>query len=1587
MGGLPVTAVARRTSVYTKDLPTRITVAGNPNVLMAFDAYGPIQTDEYIDVPQGLPIPSGTSLPIWSKALPAEENLKAVKRRGQLQRSYDPSLLGVLINSDQKTLSLDLSQAHTKRFSAPNTSGMVAAPTSGVGSADFGVTTYNYDNLGRIKEQKGDRDGFSAVETRTYMPGLPLLQETTKPPLVGPGGPYLPNPNDPSIVAGKTFTWDNPHVQVGPSSVKDKIDGRTETFHYDSLGRATSHTDVLGVTTTTEYDSWGRKSKVLRQAKGLVGQSSIETHYDDVNGRWKDDCITADGKTLRTRTEMDAFGRITKITTYDAGGVKATEQTFEYDGFGQKKSQSPVLTRNQQSWGNESWSYDSRGRLQEHWDAKRNILQKVIVQPVWTSIQGVTGVWTTTQDDRGYQRSEAVDLLGQKRAVIDQASQLSEYFYDQDGHLLQTIQGTGASAQQRSYTYNAMGWLTSRTEPEEGTTRYDRQFNMFGTPLGVDQYGRGGGSIRNSVTTTLDRYLRPITTTVGGPEGTVSRSYRYLPDPNDTRLLRGVSETSNLLGLPVTSLSESYEYDDLSRLISKTVSDGSSSGSFSVSRRLDASGRVTSLTYPSGGGKAAATMTTTFDALFRPAEVKLDGALRGFMAYDQTDATAVTSILTLGNGATTLSKMNQGELVLTQHATLGGVIETNAMTWSPGGLMLSRGRDSFGYDALQRLNESHVYGVYGELVDQWYAYDAFGNRTQSNFFYTPGGGGSVQPAELRAWRANYPNANDLPPVLTALGVGAPAAAAVIGTYDSGVLLDSLGRQTRIYTTPGDTNSLTTWIYDPSGRVVKENGTSYLLDIEGLRFRRAKPDGSVQYTVYGFGREPLAQFEVPAPSSSPSLATTKSTRAGRGRGGVTPTMLPVDGGGGGSNGPAGAYITQPSGAITIAPGTTVNFVGATDFGSSFTWTFGDGGTATGLTASHQFLTVGSFTVAFRASASGYVASTASVVVTVMNLPSITSFTASPGSILTGQSTTLSWVSSGASSLSINQGVGAVGATGSTVVSPTVTTTYILTATNAAGSVSATVTVGVSIPPPPAISSFTATPARIAIGQSTTLAWSVTNAVTITISGIGPVAGSSVVVSPISTTTYTLTATNSSGTASTSITVVVVTQLPTITDFFADPYTISPGGSTTLKWYVSQADSLSVNGTPVVGNSMGAAPANTTTYTLMATNLLGSVTAAVTVGVGVPGGLVWKKFIVYGFGQELAEEAPGMGTTFIQSDFVGSPSVMTDPGGTVIGRSKNLPFGERMASWGGRTIRRYTNHEDDPDSGAIYMQAREYLPAYGKFAQVDPAYDQTKDDPESWNLYNYVTNNPVTKTDPDGRMAALPLDDSSHSSSFTYVSLGDMLWVMSVPEAESLWYGLEQRAMFTFSDAKPNDSTGNGLEKKTPSVKTDQNDGAQTNTGTNPPPPRPPGIRVGSTDSNVTAEDLKQVTDAVKLLSDSPLTRGEKAVLKHMKSVNVFTGEERSAMDLSTGTFNFNVSDFRGQSVAWTASEVAHDSFHQFRQDTGAYQGTGVFEERLATKFQLEVGGRIGLEQRYIQHLNDYINSADAILNRIAEPAHQ
>ena len=144
-----------------------------------------------------------------------------------------------------------------------------------------------------------------------------------------------------------------------------------------------------------------------------------------------------------------------------------------------------------------------------------------------------------------------------------------------------------------------------------------------------------------------------------------------------------------------------------------------------------------------------------------------------------------------------------------------------------------------------------------------------------------------------------------------------------------------------------------------------------------------------------------------------------------------------------------------------------------------------------------------------------------------------FSASPATITSGNSSTLSWSGiTGATSYSINQGVGTV--TGSSKsVSPTVTTTYTLTATNAGGSCTkqATVTVNAA-----ASCTVSASPTSITSGQSTTLSWSGTGVNNYKIDGTA-VTGTSKSYSPTATKTYTLTGHNSSGTQICSDTVQV------------------------------------------------------------------------------------------------------------------------------------------------------------------------------------------------------------------------------------------------------------------------------------------------------------------------------------------------------------------------------------------------------------------------------------------------------------------
>lgn len=79
------------------------------------------------------------------------------------------------------------------------------------------------------------------------------------------------------------------------------------------------------------------------------------------------------------------------------------------------------------------------------------------------------------------------------------------------------------------------------------------------------------------------------------------------------------------------------------------------------------------------------------------------------------------------------------------------------------------------------------------------------------------------------------------------------------------------------------------------------------------------------------------------------------------------------------------------------------------------------------------------------------------------PVINSFTASPTSIIPGQSATLRWDVTGCTNVTIDQSIGTVGLGGTRLVSPSKSTTYTLTATNEIGTSAATVQIVVGESP--------------------------------------------------------------------------------------------------------------------------------------------------------------------------------------------------------------------------------------------------------------------------------------------------------------------------------------------------------------------------------------------------------------------------------------------------------------------------------------------------------------------------------------------
>jgi RHS repeat-associated protein len=132
------------------------------------------------------------------------------------------------------------------------------------------------------------------------------------------------------------------------------------------------------------------------------------------------------------------------------------------------------------------------------------------------------------------------------------------------------------------------------------------------------------------------------------------------------------------------------------------------------------------------------------------------------------------------------------------------------------------------------------------------------------------------------------------------------------------------------------------------------------------------------------------------------------------------------------------------------------------------------------------------------------------------------------------------------------------------------------------------------------------------------------------------------------------------------------------------------------------------------------------------------------------MAWQHTNVFAAGRLMATY-DNDGLHFYLNDPLGTRRAQTDYAGVREQVCTGLPFGDGLTCGNSTqypTEHHFTGKERDAESGNDYFIARYYESSMGRFMSPDDGSDQDPDDPQSWNLYSYVRNNPLADTDPDG-----------------------------------------------------------------------------------------------------------------------------------------------------------------------------------------------------------------------------------------------
>ena len=606
------------------------------------------------------------------------------------------------------------------------------SPTPSPSSKDL-IVVYDADTAGNVTSER--HYGGDAA-TQALNPGSPCAIALPAGPQYRINHTYQFGVLATSQYNGATFKHLDRTIDVSGlvQSVRDSA-GIQTVFEYDSAGRRIWEKPATGHDGWVEYVHTNATSatapatvQVRRRGNGSAGSGTVlanQLYVWDALGRLERvQTLLPSGQWSKRITLYDGAGNVASVSELHTSGTPKVTSYQNYDPFGRPRLIVPPD--------------GTAHQIDRAYLGARRTQRTVRIGTAYNATSGnVTESLATT--------TEIYDIHGRLAQVTEPNGVHTTYRYDGADRLRRVCQGATASTcgQQRHFTYDNRGFLTSEQHPEKGASG-----NGVVTYSSFDARGHAGRRIDGpfNVTFSYDFAERLTQVREGNGALRVLKQYTYATANSAGEFDRGKTKTAsrfNYVTLGTTAhtveLKETYTYGGRhGRVSARAVQayvNTIAGEAFSQGWSYTPLGNVDVLTYPrcthascTGAPATSRTVSHTYNRGFLTA---VPGYATSIAHHpNQTVSQVVHANDVQWNQAMDPNQIGRPASISTALATQNWSSGTYA--YDGAGNVKKTGNAYFLYDTLSRLKTANLYADIsgaGTATQQGYTYDNYANLT------------------------------------------------------------------------------------------------------------------------------------------------------------------------------------------------------------------------------------------------------------------------------------------------------------------------------------------------------------------------------------------------------------------------------------------------------------------------------------------------------------------------------------------------------------------------------------------------------------------------------------------------------------------------------------------------------------------------------------------------------------------------------------------------------------------------------------------------------------------------------------------